>query len=202
MKTNGGYAALVSGGFTAFTTAVAAHLGFDENRANTLLTENGRLTGDVARPIVGREAKVAALKEISAWLGITHDAVMAVGDGANPMRDGTPGGGSGGAIYNDGGEFTLRVCGTRIEDNHANEGGGAIFFVSNDRTGSLLKVGTVGMSRRLSRLLDHEDQHRRHDNGAKGRGDERLTQAEALVTTAFDHPVLLIRSVETVTGAT
>lgn len=85
MKANGGYAALVSGGFTAFTSAVADHLGFDENRANTLLTEGGRLTGDVGRPIVGREAKVAALKEISARLGITHDAVMAVGDGANDL---------------------------------------------------------------------------------------------------------------------
>jgi hypothetical protein len=66
----------------------------------------------------------------------THN--RALGLGANPMRAGTPGGGNGGAIYNDGGEFTLRICGTRIEDNHANEGGGAIFFVSNDHTGSLL----------------------------------------------------------------
>ncbi|MCV2873760.1 phosphoserine phosphatase SerB [Defluviimonas sp. WL0050] len=85
MKANGGYAALVSGGFTAFTSAVAAHLGFDEDRANTLLTEDGRLTGDVGRPIVGREAKVAALKDISERLGISHDAVMAVGDGANDL---------------------------------------------------------------------------------------------------------------------
>lgn len=85
MKANGGYAALVSGGFTAFTAAVAAELGFDENRANTLLTEGGALTGDVARPILGREAKIAALKDISARLGIGHDAVMAVGDGANDL---------------------------------------------------------------------------------------------------------------------
>ncbi len=85
MKANGGYAALVSGGFTAFTEAVAAHLGFDENRANTLLAANGELTGDVARPILGRAAKVAALEEISARLGIGHDAVMAVGDGANDL---------------------------------------------------------------------------------------------------------------------
>lgn len=85
MKANGGYAALVSGGFTAFTEAVAAHLGFDESRANTLLIKNGRLTGDVARPIFGREAKIAALKEISAGLGIAHDAVIAVGDGANDL---------------------------------------------------------------------------------------------------------------------
>lgn len=85
MKANGGYAALVSGGFTAFTTAVATHLGFDEHRANTLLVEGGTLTGDVARPILGREAKMAALREISDRLGISHDAVMAVGDGANDL---------------------------------------------------------------------------------------------------------------------
>ncbi|WP_347311638.1 phosphoserine phosphatase SerB [Defluviimonas sp. SAOS-178_SWC] len=85
MKANGAYAALVSGGFTAFTTAVAAHLGFDEHRANTLLVENGALTGDVARPILGREAKMAALREISDRLGIRHDDVMAVGDGANDL---------------------------------------------------------------------------------------------------------------------
>jgi len=61
----------------------------------------------------------------------------AIGSGANPARAGTPGGGSGGAIYNDGNTFTLSLCGTRIANNQANEGGGAIFFVSNDRTGSL-----------------------------------------------------------------
>ena len=66
----------------------------------------------------------------------THN--RAVGSGANPARPGTPGGGSGGAIYNDGNTFTLSLCGTRMENNYANEGGGAIFFVSNDRTGSLL----------------------------------------------------------------
>lgn len=85
MKANGGYAALVSGGFTAFTASVSEHLGFDENRANTLLAEDGRLTGDVARPILGREAKMRALTEISQRLGIAHDEVMAVGDGANDL---------------------------------------------------------------------------------------------------------------------
>ncbi|MCY1127842.1 phosphoserine phosphatase SerB [Frigidibacter sp. RF13] len=85
MKREGGYAALVSGGFTAFTGPVAAHLGFDENRANLLLEEGGRLTGDVARPILGREAKVQALHEISARLGLTADDVIAVGDGANDL---------------------------------------------------------------------------------------------------------------------
>ncbi|SFK90155.1 phosphoserine phosphatase SerB [Shimia haliotis] len=85
MKANGAYAALVSGGFTAFTAKVAADLGFDENRANTLLTDNGMLTGDVGRPILGREAKVQALKEITTRLGLTHGDVMAVGDGANDL---------------------------------------------------------------------------------------------------------------------
>ena len=61
----------------------------------------------------------------------------AIGNGANPARSGTPGGGSGGAIYNDGNTFHLDLCGTRIADNRANEGGGAIFFVSNDRSGTL-----------------------------------------------------------------
>jgi hypothetical protein len=62
---------------------------------------------------------------------------QAIGYGANPAEPGTPGGGSGGAIYNDGNTFTLEVCGSTLADNTANEGGGAIFFVSNDRTGTL-----------------------------------------------------------------
>lgn len=62
----------------------------------------------------------------------------AVGNGANPAKAGTPGGGSGGAIYNDGNTFTLSLCGVHIHNNTANEGGGAIFFVSNDRSGKLI----------------------------------------------------------------
>jgi len=85
MKAHGGYAALVSGGFTAFTARVAAALGFDENRANTLIAEAGKLTGDVGRPILGREAKVTALEEITARLGISELDVLAVGDGANDL---------------------------------------------------------------------------------------------------------------------
>lgn len=85
MKSNGAYAALVSGGFTAFTAMVAAELGFDENRANTLLIENDKLTGDVGIPILGRKAKVTALNEITIRLGLTADQVMAVGDGANDL---------------------------------------------------------------------------------------------------------------------
>jgi len=67
----------------------------------------------------------------------------AVGTGANPARAGTPGGGSGGAIYLDGDLFAVTIAGTRIEDNHANEGGGAVFFVSNDRTGTLRIDGST-----------------------------------------------------------
>ena len=85
MKAHGAYCALVSGGFTAFTQAVAATLGFDENRANTLLVEGGVLLGDVARPILGREAKIQALEEISARLGFAEGDVIAVGDGANDL---------------------------------------------------------------------------------------------------------------------
>lgn len=85
MKANGGYCALVSGGFTAFTAKVAAHLGFDENRANTLLAENGKLTGHVGRPILGKQAKVDALEEITARLGLSEADVVAVGDGANDL---------------------------------------------------------------------------------------------------------------------
>ena len=85
MKANGAYAALVSGGFTAFTARVAAALGFDENRANTLLIADGKLTGDVRRPILGKAAKVQALEEITARLGISANDVLAVGDGANDL---------------------------------------------------------------------------------------------------------------------
>jgi len=85
MKAQGGYAALVSGGFTAFTAKVAGLLGFDENRANTLLVDQAKLSGEVGLPILGREAKVTALEEITAKLGITEDQVIAVGDGANDL---------------------------------------------------------------------------------------------------------------------
>ncbi|UWR02579.1 phosphoserine phosphatase SerB [Ruegeria conchae] len=85
MRANGAYAALVSGGFTAFTAKVAEELGFDENRANTLLAEDGKLTGDVKRPILGRQAKIEALQQITASLGISESDAIAVGDGANDL---------------------------------------------------------------------------------------------------------------------
>jgi len=85
MRRAGAWCALVSGGFTAFTARVASGLGFDEHRANELQIEAGRLAGTVAEPILGRDAKVAALQEISARLGLSPAAAMAVGDGANDL---------------------------------------------------------------------------------------------------------------------
>ncbi|MFN3641576.1 MAG: phosphoserine phosphatase SerB [Gemmobacter sp.] len=85
MRANGGYCALVSGGFTAFTGPVAAALGFDEHRANRLVIAAGRLAGRVEEPILGRAAKVAALDDLCARLGIGPERAMAVGDGANDL---------------------------------------------------------------------------------------------------------------------
>ena len=85
MRAQGAYAALVSGGFTDFTAKVAATLGFDDNRANVLLARDGKLTGKVAEPILGRVAKVEALEQIAARLGIDVGDAIAVGDGANDL---------------------------------------------------------------------------------------------------------------------
>lgn len=85
MKHAGAYAALVSGGFTAFTARVAATLGFDEHRANTLIILDEKLSGDLGRPIMGRAAKVQALDDITARIGIADADVLAVGDGANDL---------------------------------------------------------------------------------------------------------------------
>ncbi len=85
MKAHGAYCALVSGGFTAFTAHVAARLGFDEHRANTLIMRDGRLTGEVGRPILGRDAKVQALHDIASARAITVEDAIAVGDGANDL---------------------------------------------------------------------------------------------------------------------
>ena len=85
MKANGAYTALVSGGFTAFTSSVAERLGFDENRANPLHIDGGALAGTVAEPILGKKAKLVALREITARLGISPAEALAVGDGANDL---------------------------------------------------------------------------------------------------------------------
>jgi len=85
MRTAGAYTALVSGGFTSFTSVIAERLGFHENRSNTLLEKDGTLTGQPGEPILGREAKVSALTEIAARLGVTPSDAIAVGDGANDL---------------------------------------------------------------------------------------------------------------------
>ncbi|MGN6869562.1 MAG: hypothetical protein ACTHMY_14295 [Solirubrobacteraceae bacterium] len=82
----------------------------------------------------------AALSSIGvSWTVLNSRFVgnRAIGRGANPADPGTPGGGSGGAIYNDGNRMTLTIRGSVFRNNHANAGGGAIFFVSNDRTGTM-----------------------------------------------------------------
>ena len=85
MKANGAYCALVSGGFTHFTRAVAALLGFDENQANTLEEEAGKLSGKVREPILGRDAKRERLEFLVADKGLAFEETLAVGDGANDL---------------------------------------------------------------------------------------------------------------------
>jgi phosphoserine phosphatase len=85
MRAHGGYAALVSGGFTLFTGPVAAAIGFDEHRSNRLVVEDGHLAGRVEEPIVGKEAKLAALVELRTRLGVPPGQTLAVGDGANDL---------------------------------------------------------------------------------------------------------------------
>ncbi|EEA95587.1 phosphoserine phosphatase SerB [Pseudovibrio sp. JE062] len=85
MKANGGYAALVSGGFTSFTRKIAEVIGFDENKANTLLEADGKLSGEVAEPILGKQAKLDRLNELTEEKNIALEDAIAVGDGANDL---------------------------------------------------------------------------------------------------------------------
>ena len=85
MKANGSYSALVSGGFTLFTEKVSAYLGFDENHANVLLTNENKLTGKVQTPILGKKAKVEKLDRIASKFNLSARQVIAVGDGANDL---------------------------------------------------------------------------------------------------------------------
>ena len=85
MRRNGGYACLVSGGFTLFTGRIAAMIGFDEHRGNTLIVEDGKFAGRVAEPILGREAKLATLIELRDRLGLAPHETLAAGDGANDL---------------------------------------------------------------------------------------------------------------------
>ncbi|TMJ33937.1 MAG: phosphoserine phosphatase SerB [Alphaproteobacteria bacterium] len=86
MRRHGAYTCLVTGGFTLFTRQIAAIIGFDENRANKLLVDaDGRLTGQVAEPIFGREAKLATLVELRQRLRLDIKETLVAGDGANDI---------------------------------------------------------------------------------------------------------------------
>ncbi len=85
LKVNGVYSALVSGGFTVFTGPIAQQLGFDEHRSNHLNMDNDALTGTVAEPILGQQAKLDTLIELRTRFVLTPEQTMAVGDGANDL---------------------------------------------------------------------------------------------------------------------
>jgi phosphoserine phosphatase len=85
MRRKGATTCLVSGGFTLFTSRVGAMIGFDENRGNTLVVEDGKLIGRVEEPILGREAKLATLIELRERLGLAQSDTLAAGDGANDL---------------------------------------------------------------------------------------------------------------------
>ncbi|MBR0876564.1 phosphoserine phosphatase [Bradyrhizobium japonicum] len=85
MRAHGAYTCLVSGGFTLFTRAVAAKLGFQENRANELVVRDGKFTGEVKEPILGRAAKLATLVDLMESFDLDDIDSVVVGDGANDL---------------------------------------------------------------------------------------------------------------------
>lgn len=85
MRAHGHACALVSGGFTFFTERVAHAVGFNVNQANRLIFADGKLTGGIAEPILGREAKIEALVRLREELGLKESDTLAVGDGANDL---------------------------------------------------------------------------------------------------------------------
>src|ERR1700694_3147841 len=85
MRAHGAWTCLISGGFTLFTNAVAAGIGFQENRANELLAADGKLTGEVREPILGRAAKLATLVELRESFDLDNMDTLVVCDGANDL---------------------------------------------------------------------------------------------------------------------
>ena len=86
MRAHGAYTCLVSGGFTLFTQRIAEMIGFQENRANTLVIgDDGKLTGEVAEPVLGREAKLATLTDLRESFDLDNLDTMVIGDGANDL---------------------------------------------------------------------------------------------------------------------
>jgi phosphoserine phosphatase len=85
MRAHGAWTSLISGGFTLFTDAVASLIGFQENRANRLKVADGKLTGEVEEPILGRAAKLATLVELTESFDLDAIDTLVVGDGANDL---------------------------------------------------------------------------------------------------------------------
>ena len=85
MRAHGAWTCLISGGFTLFTSAVAARIGFQENRANRLKVEDGKLTGEVEEPILGRATKLATLTELTEFFDLDEIDTLVAGDGANDL---------------------------------------------------------------------------------------------------------------------
>jgi hypothetical protein len=115
---------------------VVQNLTFADGDA-TGATEEGGGGAIFARGVCSNGAALSSIGVSWSIFNSTFIGNRAVGRGANPARPGTAGGGSGGAVYADGNRFRVLIAGTRMTGNHAREGGGAIFFVSNDRSGSL-----------------------------------------------------------------
>jgi phosphoserine phosphatase len=86
MRAHGAYTVLVSGGFSFFTSRVAALCGFDQHRSNVLLDDGAALTGRIAEPILDRDTKLATLRDCAAKRGLPLSATIAVGDGANDLE--------------------------------------------------------------------------------------------------------------------
>ena len=85
MRAHGGWTCLISGGFTLFTKAIAGMIGFQENRGNELIARDGKLTGEVKEPILGRAAKLATLTELREAFDLDNIDTLVVGDGANDL---------------------------------------------------------------------------------------------------------------------
>ena len=85
LRAHGAWTCLISGGFTLFTQAIAAQLGFQENRGNELIVQDGKLTGEVREPILGRAAKLATLTELREGFDVDNIDTLVVGDGANDL---------------------------------------------------------------------------------------------------------------------
>jgi len=85
MRAHGAWTCLISGGFTLFTNAIAANIGFQENRGNQLVVRDGKLTGEVVEPILGRAAKLATLIELTESFDLDDIDTLVVGDGANDL---------------------------------------------------------------------------------------------------------------------